>query len=417
MEQIIEQIENQKKVDSNSNHEFTNTKATNRKPLKDWGHEQAGLNRGDAAALESHLRWIREGHIVDETYNEHEEMFRKRQIGTEIISKEKEKSDKEKDQQQIKDVVIADKGNQIGQLKERIDEKKIQMAEGTIRSSYNGARFWLYTSLCFFISIYLILFYSSAINASFFRNMQQMVNSGSNDDVSLMLNSIFDVKGIFTAGPQLVFTYLGAFIFFGFGILPHIFHHEKSKYNPIKVIIAIILCLVIDSLLAYKIDSGIHELKTMMGIADPTWIWYKSVNFYLVLAFGFGTYLLWGFIYEATLAEHEKKNVNVKAEIEIKGLKKRIREIENEIISCKANILELQKQIDSLKIEIEALKKQLDQASLKPEELRRNMEQFYAGWLVFLNGTNEINVNKESCANIYKQFQESLNLQLNHQLN
>ncbi len=247
--------------------------------------------------------------------------------------------------------------------------------------------------------------------------MQQMVNSGSNDDVSLMLNSIFDVKGIFTAGPQLIFTYLGAFIFFGFGILPHIFHHEKSKKSAVKVVIAVILCLAIDSLLAYKIDSGIHDLKSIMGIGDTTWVWYKSVNFYLVLAFGFGTYLLWGFIYEASLTEHEKKNVNAKAEIEIKGLKKRIREIENEIISSKANMVELQKQIDSLKIEIEALKKQLEQASLKPEELRRNMEQFYAGWLVFLNGTNELNINKESCANVYKQFQESLNLQLNQHLN
>lgn len=413
MEQITEQIENLKKVDSNSSQEFTSVKSINRKPLRDWGHEQAGLNRGDAAALECHLRWIREGHIVDETYNEHEEMFRKKQIGNEIIIKEKEKNDKDKDQQQIKVVVIADKEKQISQLKERVEEKKIQMAEGTIKSNFSSARFWLYTSLCFFISIYLIFFYSSAINASFFRNMQQMVNSGSNDDVSLMLNSIFDVKGIFTAGPQLIFTYLGAFIFFGFGILPHIFHHEKSKYSMVKVVTAIIVCLIIDSLLAYKIDSGIHDLKTMMGIADPTWVWYKSVNFYLVLAFGFGTYLLWGFIYEASLTEHEKKDVNAKAELEIKGLKKRIREIENEILLCHADILDLQKQIDSLKIEIEALKKQLDQASLKPEELRRNMEQFYAGWLVFLNGTNELTANKESCANVYKQFQESLNQHLN----
>lgn len=417
MEQTTEQIEKQESLHSDLNNEFTTTKAPNRKPLRDWGHEQAGLNRGDSAALECHLRWIREGHIVDETYNEHEEIFRKTQIGNAIINKEKEKSDKDKDQQQVREVVITDKEKQISQLKERIEEKKIQMAEGTIKSSYSGSRFWVYTTLCFFISIYLIFFYSSAINASFFRNMQQMVNSGSNDDVTLMLNSIFDVKGIFTVGPQLIFTYLGAFIFFGFGILPHIFHHEKLKSSIVKVIIAVILCLVIDSLLAYKIDSGIHDLKSMMGIADSSWVWYKSVNFYLVLAFGFGTYLLWGFIYEAALAENEKKNVNAKAEIEIKGLKKRIREIENEIISQKANISELQKQIDALKIEIESLKKQLDQASLKPEELRRNMEQFYAGWLVFLNGTNELSVNKESCANVYKQFQESLNLQLNQQLN
>lgn len=413
MEQIKQQIENQEIIGGNTNNEFTTTKAANRKPLRDWGHEQAGLNRGDSAALESHLRWIREGHIVDETYNESEEMFRKKQIAMEILDKEKTKSGLDKDQQQIKEVVIPDKEKQIINLKSNIEEKKIQMAEGTIRSSYNGARFWLYTSLCFFISIYLIFFYSSAINASFFRNMQQMVNSGSNDDVSLMLNSIFDVKGIFTAGPQLIFTYLGAFIFFGFGILPHIFHHEKSKRSTVKVIMAVIICLVIDSLLAYKIDSGIYDLKTMMGIADTTWVWYKSVNFYLVLAFGFGTYLLWGFIYEASLTEHEKKNVNAKAEIEIKGLKKRIREIENEIIAKQADIMELQKQIDALKIEIEGLKKQLDQASLKPEELRRNMEQFYAGWLVFLNGTNEVNSHKESCAAIYKQFQESLKQQLN----
>lgn len=417
MEQITEQIINQPGLSNDPEKEFKSLKRANRKPLRDWGHEQAGLNRGDAAALECHLRWIREGHIVDETYNERDEVARKKQIGFGIIEKEKEKSNKERDQQQIKEVVIIDKQNQIGNFKDSIEEKKIQIADGTIRSTYNSAHFWLYTVLCFFISVYLIFFYSSAINASFFRNMAQMVNSGSNDDVSLMLNSIFDVKGIFTPGSQLIFTYLGAFIFFGFGILPHIFNHEKTKFRMLKVIAAVIVCLVIDGLLAYKIDSGIHELKTMMGIADTSWIWFQSVNFYLVLAFGFGTYLLWGFIYEASLAEHEKKNVNAKAEIEIKRLKKRIREIEKEIIQDTANIAELQKQIDGLKIEIEAMKKQLEQASLKPEELKRNMEQFYAGWLVFLNGTSEQSINKESCALVYRQFQESLNIQLNQQLN
>lgn len=417
MEQTLTKTENGQDTTGAIPIEFTTSTKSNRKPLRDWGHEQAGLNRGDAAALECHLRWIREGHIVDETYNESEEILRKKGIGFEIQEKEKQKSDREKDSQQISNVLIPDKQNRIAMHKGSIEEKKVQMAEGTIRSTYNAARFWLYVALCIFISIYLIFFYSSAINASFFRNMAQLVNSGSNDDVTLMLNSIFDVKGIFTAGPQLVFTYLGAFIFFGFGLLPHIFQHEKTKLRFLKVASAIIICLIIDALLAYKIDSGIHELKTMMGIADAEWVWYKSVNFYLVLAFGFGTYLLWGFIYEASLTEHEKKNVNAKTEIEIKGLKKRIREIEHEIIRDRANIAELQKQIDSLKIEIEALKKQLDQASLKPEELKRNMEQFYAGWLVFLNGTTEQNQNKESCALVYRQFQESLILQLNQQHN
>ena len=220
----------------------------------------------------------------------------------------------EKDQQHIKEVIITDKENRVKQHKDSIELKKINMAEGKIRSLYNPSRFWLYTFLCSIISVYLVFFYASAMNASFFRNMQQMVNNSSGDDVSLMLNSIFDAKGIFQSSPHLLFVYLGAFLFFGFGMLPHIFH-DGTKMQWIKISFALLACLAIDGLIAYKIDSGIHELKQMMGISDSGWAWYKSVNFYLVLAFGFATYLLWGFIYEAAIKEHEKKNVNAKTMI------------------------------------------------------------------------------------------------------
>jgi hypothetical protein len=280
------------------------------------------------------------------------------------------------------------------------------MAEGKIQSQYNPARFWLYTLLCLLITVYLIFFYASAMNASFFRNMQQMVNGSNGDDVSLMLNSIFDAKGIFQPSAHLLFVYLGAFLFFGFGTLPHIFH-DGSKWQWLKIILATLMCLSIDGLIAYKIDSGIHELKGMMGIADASWGWYKSVNFYLVLAFGFGSYLLWGFIYEAAIKEHEKKNVNAKAAIEIKGIKKRIREIENEIISHKQQITELQKMIDAFKLAIENLKRDLERALTKPETLLRNMENFYAGWLQYLNAINGNEDKRISCEGIYKIFYQT----------
>lgn len=393
--------------------EFGTSRVINRKPLREWGFEQAGLNRGDHSALECHLRWIKEGHLVDETTTVDDETRRKKQIEDQITAKAKEQSDKGNDMNHIKEVVIVDKEKQIAQHKEIIEEKKIRMAEGTIQSHYSSARFRLYAVLCFFISIYLLFFYASAINASFFRSMQQMVDNGSGNDISLMLNSIFDVNGIMKFGPQSIFTYLGAFIFFGFGILPHIFQHEKSKLKGLKVAASILVCLLIDSLLAYKIDSGIHDLKTMMGVEDSTWVWYKSVNFYLVLAFGFGTYLLWGFIYEAVMRERGKKNVNARVELEIKGLKKRIREIENDILANKKELSEIQKQIDNLILEIAKLKKDLDAVMLKPEELLRNMENFYAGWLGYLNGISENNVQKTYCDQIYKTFHQSLKEQLN----
>ncbi len=387
--------------------EFTTQKTETVKSLKDWGFGEAGLNQADPTAFENRLRWIKAGHIVDESHDVDEELRRKKQLEAEMTLKEAEKNGKEKDQQHIKEVVITDKENQARKHRDAIEEKQIAMAEGKIRSLYNPARFWLYAVLCILISIYLIFFYASAMNASFFRNMQQMVNNSNGDDVSLMLNSIFDAKGIFQPSAHLLFVYLGAFLFFGFGTLPHIFH-DGSKRQWLKISLSVLFCLAIDSLIAYKIDSGIHELKTMMGIADTDWAWYKSVNFYLVLAFGFGTYILWGFIYEAAIKEHEKKNVNTKAEIEIKGMKKRIREIENEIIQHKLEISELQKIIDGLKLTIGNLKKDLERALTKPETLLRNMENFYAGWLQYMNGANGNETKRMDCENIYRNFHQTL---------
>ena len=151
----------------------------------------------------------------------------------------------------------------------------------------------------------------------------------------------------------------------------------------------------------------------MIGRPDTDWAWYKSINFYLVLTFGFGTYILWGFLYEAAIAEYQKKNVIASAQIEIISLKKQIRLLENEIILEKEKIKELEKKIEALNKEIETLKKQMEYDSLRPEELRRNMEHFYSGWLRYLLGANEKNINKEPCEVIYKKFQESLNISLN----
>lgn len=404
MEQITQTTEKLSTETANELKEFS-TRTVTSKPLKDWAFIEAGLNQGDTTAFENKLRLIKAGHIVDSTYDVEDEHRRKKQIENNITEKEIEKINKDKDQLHLKDVLIPDKEMQARQQQDKIELKKIEMAEGKIRSLYNPARFWVYTTLGIVISVYLIFFYASALNASFFRNIQQMVSGSNSDDVALMLNSIFDAKGIFQPSAHLLFIYLGAFLFFGFGILPHIFH-DAGKWKWIKMIVAVIACLVIDCLIAYKIDSGIHELKQMMGVVDGEWAWYKSVNFYLVLAFGFGTYILWGFLYEAALKEHEKKNVNAKAEIEIKGIKKRMREIENEIIGYKKDISDLQKLIDTLILTIESLKKHLETALMKPETLLRNMENFYAGWLQYLNGTNDSEAKIQTCELIYKNFNQ-----------
>ena len=53
--------------------------------------EKAGLNRGDYLSLKANLQWIKDGHLVDETYNVNEEQLLKQQAQNKIIAKDEEK--------------------------------------------------------------------------------------------------------------------------------------------------------------------------------------------------------------------------------------------------------------------------------------------------------------------------------------
>jgi hypothetical protein len=88
----------------------------------------------------------------------------------------------------------------------------------------------MYASLTVLLSFYLLFFYASAIYASFFRNAGTILKMAG-DDIALYLDSIFDVKGIFTASPVLLIVYLGAFLFFAIGLIPHNIEGKNKKLN------------------------------------------------------------------------------------------------------------------------------------------------------------------------------------------
>lgn len=110
METLNHQNENSSIETAAEQKEFITPKSLTTKSLKDWGHGEAGLNQGDSIAFENRLRWIKAGHVVDESYDVDEELRRKKQLEAEMTLKEAEKNAKEKDQQFIKEVIITDKG-------------------------------------------------------------------------------------------------------------------------------------------------------------------------------------------------------------------------------------------------------------------------------------------------------------------
>ena len=369
------------------------------KNFTDYAFRKAGLNNGDSYSLLTHLNWIKDGHLIDEGFNAQDHLLRKRKIEGQIDEKVDEKTKIEYETESAINVSKPDLESKIKETESEIQQLKIDLAHNKLETGYQSIRFWAYTILTVLLTAYLIFFYASSIYSAFFRNPQSLIANAGND-IAMLLDSIFDPKGIFTASSALIFTYLGAFIFFSIGMAPHsILNDHEDKYRKIKATIVMIGAFIADSALAYKIDKGLHDLKVMAGIPDLDWKFYSSINFYLVLLFGFAAYLVWGFTFEMMIKEKTKKSKEIK-----KGLKKQIAELKENIVKLDEKIKLLEGQIQILKQQIEKLKRNLESAMQNPDELSRNLTSFYLGWRQFLNGSSEFDEIKNECENIYNNF-------------
>jgi hypothetical protein len=372
------------------------------KSFREYAFEKAGLNRGDYLSLKTYLKWIKDGHLVDETYNENEQHLLKRQVENKIITKEDEKEKIYGEKRTAIEVIKPSLEKKIKDLNDEIQQTKIDLIDNKVLTGYESIRFFSYACLTILLTLYLIFFYSSSIYSSFFRNPESMIKNGGSDIV-MLLDSIFDPKGIFTLSTALIFSYLGSFIFFAIGMAPHAILNGDGKFKKMKAGLIIFLAFIADSALAFKIDKGLHDLKIMAGVADSDWKFYSSINFYLVLLFGFAAYLVWGFTYEMMLKEKNKKTGDLRAALIIKGLKEEIKALRSELQVLETKIIELETQIKSILSQLEQLKKDLENRMLNPDALSQNLTSFYMGWLQYLNCT-DLGLEKVRCEETFNDF-------------
>lgn len=378
-----------------------------------YAFEKAGLNRGDYLQLKTYLKWIKDGHLVDETYDENEQHLLKQQAKNKIVSKEDEKEKIEGEKRTALEVSKPAIEKKIKELHDEIQQTKIDLAANKVQTGYQAEKYYMYAGLTVVLSFYLLFFYASAIYASFFRNAGTILKTAG-DDIALYLDSIFDVNGIFTASPSLIIVYLGAFLFFAIGLIPH---NIEGLHKKLNIGLAVFGAFMADSLMAYKIDLGMHDLKVMAGIADTDWKFYSSINFYMVLLFGFCAYLVWGYIFEMMLKEKHKKTGDVKAALIIKGLKAEIKALREELQVMETKIIALETQIKTILSQLEQLKGDLENSMLRPDALSQNLTSFYMGWNQFLNGTSDLSLEKERCEATFNDFMQSQFKQENAILN
>lgn len=381
------------------------------KSFKDFGFKRAGQNLGESVALKNHLNWIKDGHIVDETFNDKESDLLKQQAENRILAKDDEKEKIVGEKRTATEVSKPAFENKIKELNDAIQQTKIDLNDKTIQTGYEPIKFYMYAALVIILAFYLLFFYASTIYAAFFRNPAVLIETAGTD-ISLLLDSIFDVKGIFTPSPVLLIVYLGAFLFFAIGLMPH---NMDGKNKNASIGLAVLAAFIADGMLAYKIDLGLHDMKVLDGKEVSDWHFYSSINFYLVLLFGFCAYLVWGYMFEMMLKEKAKKSHKSFSDIIIKGLREEIAILKIELNALETKIINLETQLKAVLSKLEQLKRDLEKRMQNPDVLSQNLTSFYIGWSHWLNSTSEFELEKSKCDQTFNEFINSQFTQVDNQ--
>ena len=155
------------------------------KSFREYAFEKAGLNRGDYLSLKTYLKWITDGHLVDDTYNENEQYLLKQQVKNKIVTKDDEKEKMEGEKRTAIEVAKPSVEKRIKELNDEIQQTKIDLAENNVQTGYQVEKHIMYAGLTVVLSFYLLFFYASAIYASFFRNAGTILKLAGDDIASL----------------------------------------------------------------------------------------------------------------------------------------------------------------------------------------------------------------------------------------
>lgn len=402
METLLRKITNKKTTDKDDVVSTNQKNVTTVKSFSDYGHKRSGLNSGDSTSFKTHLSWIKDGYVVDENHNEQEANEKRKEIESKIEDKKEEKQNVIADKKVIQDVQIPNKKQEKVDLSNSIAQVQNDLDNEMLETGYQSTNYYLYVGLTIFLSLYLLFFYASAIYSAFFRSAGLLIET-SGDDLAMVIGSIFDMNGIMNPSPNLIMVYLGSFLFFALGIIPHTI---KGKFKRLKITLFLIGTLAVDALLAYKIDISIHEIKVLSGIAEGEFHFWTSENFYLVLAFGYLAYLVFGYVYQLMIEEKIKKNPKKIALRNINLIKVEIKEINLIINKYQEDMVALESKVKMLESKIELLNKRLNETMLNPEVLSQSLNSFYIGWIQFLNGSLDYENQKRECNDAYKHFME-----------
>jgi len=379
--------------------------------IESAAQQQCIMQGGNAVSFEAGLKdeYSKFSKTITESEEEQEKL--KEGIKQEKITKESEKDTLVKQKDQLENKVLADITENIKKCEEAISDSPnnpLKYGISTAPAPSTKTLFYIGCIILAAVGVFLAIFYMSASYSAFYKVWE--------DESALGLTAkIFDsnafVKSWAIGVPAGLFVSFTVFIFLGMGVLLHVFQKETGRMKWVKLTTIVIITFLFDCLIAYFIEDNVYQINKTLGSPDfDLAIALQTMGFWIIIFFGFVTYIIWGLVFDFTMDKWEQFSpllvFQKSKEKEIKILK-----LEKKEISSKISDLEIE--ISNYEGKIYVISEKL-KVSIIPINRFENIHSAYVkGWIFGIAGcaiSEEIKEKRRSdCDEAAKAFISKLN--------
>jgi peptidoglycan hydrolase CwlO-like protein len=343
-----------------------------------WGTRICGVVGGNMAALPPYLQKVYHYIYNEQAHNIKLQEEAQANTQTEIERKREEvgfindkinnaNSSIEKTKEKIKE--LKEERQEIKQGKERVNkEQRLKLVIGLI--------------ILIPLTFYLFLFYSSTFFSAFFRQPETMTD---------VMNAMFDSNALATASEagltELGFVLSAPIIFLGLGFSLHFFSIQEGRMKYLKMLAILIVTVMFDCILAYKIGDQMHTVGIMIGqfpIGEEytASMAFHDINTWAVIFCGFIVYVIWGIVFDMCMSAYNKMDLN---KTRLENIKKEIEEQEQLISSENDSIQKLkQEKLDTEDAIKKLMAKLGHEVYIDYGAIRTELTNFFTGWITMM---------------------------------
>jgi len=267
---------------------------------------------------------------------------------------------------------------EIHQKEKEIRDIQVKSADSKKYEVFRLSKYITYFIFLIPLSVYLVFFYTAISHSVFYGLNPESLIQGNTLSIPI-LPDFQDLTNALRTNYMLIVV---PSVFFSFGLALHILLESESKYKALQIAGIISITLLADIFMAYKIhEQAILALTFVMDESEISTfierIWYKDINFFIVLILGFVVFLIWAIIFHATQTEWSKRDV-------IKSRMNQIDKLRSLIALAKKEVTDFENQIAKNQSKVDSLQQKKERESVSIKRLQHNIDEFTSGWIEYL---------------------------------